>query len=991
LRVRGRFHRFARWAALALLAVAAPIVAQDFKILHYESIPGFDAARPRAASAFVGGPGEAAKPPPSAPAWSFVAFGRQFDVELEPNERLLRGLAPEHRDRLGDVELYAGRLAGLPGSWVRLARHRGVVSGVIFDGATLYGVEPERDVARHAVAPGAGDGDGIAIYRWQDTSGALRDEVVLSRAGAGDKLSDAERLAAMTSALPTPVGVGAQLDIALVADELFVEREGQSAEATALSIMNVVDGIYVMQLGIHLNLADLVLLDGEGPFTTTDARSLLSELEEYKSSIATFRDSGLAHLFTGRDLDESSEESGQQVGIANLGVVCHDRFGAALTQATLGLFSSALVAAHEIGHNFGAPHDGEEGSPCESEPETYLMAPSVSGGREFSACSIEQMADEVASASCLTPLPPTNVSIAITQPPPADVDQDAPFEIGFEIRNDGPAIAQSPEITIESDGLDGPEFVSTSNDLLEDCDDGPPAYCRQPRLEPGEVATYRVRFSPLAAGPTTIDFAVSALNDTDASDDVASATVNVRPFVDLASELDVDELLVYPDEEIRIAGTVSNVGLVPASSVVAELGVLFLYDIVNVDAGGADCNLVENGFNRRIQCHLGELAGGEQRPISWTLRPRAEHADDLRVVEATLEVSGADAEHPSVIGNNAASTRLVRTRAKGDIVTTIEAASSFRVGDAVQLVARVSNEGPDDARDVTVAYGETNRLGDAIDSVSATAGECTVSAAASDFECRVEQLAAGAEMVVTFSGTAATLGTYRLTVTGTAEADPNTANDTATHAFDVIASSTPAPSSGGGGGAAGIAMLLGLLAAAPLRSAARARRRSRARTARLLLSAVAAAAALAPFAASAQSAGPGPDAETEPAADAPPRSPGIELPDGDGKLLVETACLPCHDLAGIAAFKGYWNREQWAAMVATMIGHGARLDEAETEIVVDYLTAHFGRGPSSTEQSASQQSATSSSTTGSAPGSSSADASAKDSSQSHDHDRPSAR
>jgi hypothetical protein len=52
--------------------------------------------------------------------------------------------------------------------------------------------------------------------------------------------------------------------------------------------------------------------------------------------------------------------------------------------------------------------------------------------------------------------------------------------------------------------------------------------------------------------------------------------------------------------------------------------------------------------------------------------------------------------------------------------------------------------------------------------------------------------------------------------------------------------------------------------------------------------------------------------------------------------------MPCHDLAGIAAFKGYWNREQWAAMVATMIGHGAQLDAAEAEIVTDYLAAHFG-------------------------------------------------
>ncbi len=84
------------------------------------------------------------------------------------------------------------------------------------------------------------------------------------------------------------------------------------------------------------------------------------------------------------------------------------------------------------------------------------------------------------------------------------------------------------------------------------------------------------------------------------------------------------------------------------------------------------------------------------------------------------------------------------------------------------------------------------------------------------------------------------------------------------------------------------------------------------------------------------------DAGVDAEADDAPREPGIELPDGPGRALVLSACMPCHNLAGIAAFKGYWNREQWAAMVATMIGHGAKLDASETDVVVAYLTAHFG-------------------------------------------------
>jgi hypothetical protein len=73
---------------------------------------------------------------------------------------------------------------------------------------------------------------------------------------------------------------------------------------------------------------------------------------------------------------------------------------------------------------------------------------------------------------------------------------------------------------------------------------------------------------------------------------------------------------------------------------------------------------------------------------------------------------------------------------------------------------------------------------------------------------------------------------------------------------------------------------------------------------------------------------------------------GPDLPPGEGRLLVERACTGCHDLAGLAAYRGYWNRERWAAMVATMIEHGAALGETETAVVIEYLTMHFGTGES---------------------------------------------
>ena len=72
--------------------------------------------------------------------------------------------------------------------------------------------------------------------------------------------------------------------------------------------------------------------------------------------------------------------------------------------------------------------------------------------------------------------------------------------------------------------------------------------------------------------------------------------------------------------------------------------------------------------------------------------------------------------------------------------------------------------------------------------------------------------------------------------------------------------------------------------------------------------------------------------------------PNIDLPASEGKDLVLRGCTNCHELGGLAAYKGYWNRAQWKAMVEDMVKNGAPLQPAEQDIVADYLTRHFGPG-----------------------------------------------
>ncbi|HYR84049.1 MAG TPA: c-type cytochrome [Terriglobia bacterium] len=69
---------------------------------------------------------------------------------------------------------------------------------------------------------------------------------------------------------------------------------------------------------------------------------------------------------------------------------------------------------------------------------------------------------------------------------------------------------------------------------------------------------------------------------------------------------------------------------------------------------------------------------------------------------------------------------------------------------------------------------------------------------------------------------------------------------------------------------------------------------------------------------------------------------GIELPDGDGKIILERSCTTCHDLGTLALFKGYYTEELWRDLIQDMVKVGAQLKGDEITIVAQYLAKYFG-------------------------------------------------
>ncbi len=453
----------------------------------------------------------------------FNAFSRDFTLELEPNGRLA---SMQQQLKLGaGTGAYRGTVAGRPGSWVRVVLTPAGPTGLVFDGETLYGLEAGADKSAPAADRAAVMFRLADVYFAPGEIGTDLDAVAIDGEQA---------VAVMAQEFTALAAAAANLNLSLgaVGDFEFSQAFGALAETALLTRFNNVDGIFSAQLGVQITVAQThVFTANDDPFTTSAASNLLDELANYRGATPVQDAQGLTHLFTGRDLD------GSTAGIAFFGSVCARRgnfdprsFGAGLSEARRGAVIDSLVAAHEIGHNFGAPHDGEANKACASTPTTFLMAPSVNGSDEFSACSIQEMQAEIAGASCLTLIGPASVTVTFPQPA-----QNALAGVSFNhtatVRNDGadPATGVAFAATTEQ----GLEIVAVEAGGASCTVQSNAASCPLGTLSGGTSRGITLTLRAQNAGTLDLTATVAADADDDATDNSDTVTVTAVPAVDL--------------------------------------------------------------------------------------------------------------------------------------------------------------------------------------------------------------------------------------------------------------------------------------------------------------------------------------------------------------------------------------------------------------------------------------------------------------------------
>jgi MYXO-CTERM domain-containing protein len=574
--------------------------------------------------------GAARKPSAGEPATlHFNAFSRDFVLEIEPNARLAAMQARLHL--APGTGAYRGTVADAPGSWARVVLTADGPAGLVYDGETLYGLEVPAD--------GVGSSTGPTMFRLADVyfaPGELACEV-----GAAP-LDGMRALAVLGEEFTAQSAAGAtlNLDLGAVADFEFSEAFGANAETALLTRFNNVDGIFSEQLGVQITVAQVdVFTANDDPFTSSAASTLLNELAQYRGATPTQDAQGLTHMFTGRDLD------GTTAGIAFLGSVCAHRsfggsrsFGVGLSEGRRGATVDSLVAAHEIGHNFGAPHDGETGSACENTPTTFLMAPSVNGSNQFSTCSVIEMQQEIASASCLEPIGSVDVGVAMPAAAAAVT---------------GVALTHTAVVTsLGSDVASNVAFTATAAAGLEilaadagaaSCTVTPlSATCALGTLSGGAARNVALTLRPLLAGAFALTATVGADQDSDSSNDTAASTIDSRSGVDLA--VTGTATAVDLDQAVTVAATVTNGSDFAATNMVvtATLAAGLRPDQAVLD--GISCVIAGQNFT----CPVRTLAGHGAIGLAVTVTGLAAGTSQLTIGATASETDTAP-------GNNQAS------------------------------------------------------------------------------------------------------------------------------------------------------------------------------------------------------------------------------------------------------------------------------------------------------------------------------------------------
>ena len=333
----------------------------------------------------------------AAPPTSLTINQHPYPVELVENVALSDKLS-NNLSATSNATHYLGKLVDYPNSWVRVSNLGGQWQGIAsFDGnqyiinssATNAFTADAVDDVQPSIAAATVGQSLTQIQPKACGTPHLHTPSFSPAQARHSAFAVAQPVALSTLCSSTINGVCLVAELEFVFDQDYVNIFASEAEAlgAAESLINMVEGYYQSDLQITFEELTLQFL-GNNFSDTTEGADLLDEIRTARlNGEFSFlqSDDSLLHFITGRELD------GFTAGVAYVGGICNS-FGIGLSSligdinGNLSLAVTAIVVAHELGHNFGAEHDEDPNALCGAG---FIMEATVGeSNTSFSACSV---------------------------------------------------------------------------------------------------------------------------------------------------------------------------------------------------------------------------------------------------------------------------------------------------------------------------------------------------------------------------------------------------------------------------------------------------------------------------------------------------------------------------------------------------------------------------------------------------------------------------
>ncbi|XP_067397557.1 disintegrin and metalloproteinase domain-containing protein 20-like [Emydura macquarii macquarii] len=243
---------------------------------------------------------------------------------------------------------YHGYVQGSPASLAALSTCSGGLRGMLRTGSGSYEIEP---------VPGSATFQHV-LYRLEEEGAAglrcaLTDQELRRQAALIPGLPDLSAVKQVPKGLWWTHTRYVKLAV-VVANDRFIRSGGNETQVMeqVLDIVNIADSVYD-PLGVRVFLVGLEIWTQNNLITLDNSISvLLSTFNKWREKELPSRlphDAG--HLITNKDFEIT-------LGLAFVGAMCSSGWASAvLTFMDLGLYSSAILLSHELGHNLGMTHD----------------------------------------------------------------------------------------------------------------------------------------------------------------------------------------------------------------------------------------------------------------------------------------------------------------------------------------------------------------------------------------------------------------------------------------------------------------------------------------------------------------------------------------------------------------------------------------------------------------------------------------------------------